>query len=185
VQITAPQCGSWRQSDRQSLHQAGGPWLSWHTEVYMGLSIYCYKSFIFSRSLIGIASPYRTLTSQHRHPRWMRLLLRIQAIIIMTLMVKPSTSEPSPIQAVAPLCLFVFIKQANGPSQCCLPPPPGCRTITDVAVGLMQAVLAPEHLSSLPSHTLRPVFINELLFCFCFPFFDGTHQLCVSIFSSI
>jgi hypothetical protein len=59
------------------------------------------------------------------------------------------------------LCLFVFIKQANGPSQRRPPPPPGCRTTIDAAVGLIQVVLAPKHLSSSPSRTLRPLFIQE------------------------
>jgi hypothetical protein len=43
--LEADRPGWW--SNRQSLHQAGGPWLPWHTEVYMELSIDCYKSFIF------------------------------------------------------------------------------------------------------------------------------------------
>jgi hypothetical protein len=58
---------------------------------------------IFSRSLIGIASPCRMSTSQRRHPRWSRLLLcALQPAITTTLMVEPSTLEPSPIQTVAP-----------------------------------------------------------------------------------
>jgi hypothetical protein len=60
--------------------------------------------------------------------------------------------------------MFVFIKQANGPSQHRPPPRLGCHAITDAAVGLMQAVLAPERLSPSSSRTLRPVFVQEFLF---------------------
>jgi hypothetical protein len=42
----------------------------------------------------------------------------------------------------------------------CSSPPLGRRATADAAVGLMQAVLAPERLSSLPSRTLRPVFVQ-------------------------
>jgi hypothetical protein len=59
--------------------------------------------YFFFRSLIGIASPCRMTTSQRRHPRWTRLLLRaLQPALTTTLVVEPSTLEPSPIQAVAP-----------------------------------------------------------------------------------
>jgi hypothetical protein len=60
--------------------------------------------------------------------------------------------------------LFIFIKQANGPSQHRPPPPPGRRATADVAVRLIQVVLAPECLSPLPSRTLRPVFVQEFFF---------------------
>jgi hypothetical protein len=67
--------------------------------------------------------------------------------------------------------MFIFIKQANGQSQCCPPPPTGCHATTYVAVGLMQVVLTPEHLSPSPSRTLRLVFIQEFFFLLFFFFF--------------
>jgi hypothetical protein len=42
----------------------------------------------------------------------------------------------------------------------CSSPPLGRRATADAAVGLMQAVLAPERLSPSPSRTLRPVFVQ-------------------------
>jgi hypothetical protein len=64
--------------------------------------------------------------------------------------------------------------QANGLSQRRPPPPLGRRATADAAVRLMQAVLTFERLSSSPSRTLRPVFIQEI----------DTQQLYVSISSS-
>jgi hypothetical protein len=49
----------------------------------------------------------------------------------------------------------------GGTTYACSSPPLGRRATADAAVGLMQAVLAPEHLSPLPSRTLRPVFVQD------------------------
>ena len=49
----------------------------------------------------------------------------------------------------------------GGTTYACLSPPLGRRATADAAVGLMQAVLAPERLSPLPSRTLRPVFVQD------------------------
>jgi hypothetical protein len=48
----------------------------------------------------------------------------------------------------------------GGTTYACLSPPLGRRATADVAVGLMQAVLAPERLLPSPSRTLRPVFVQ-------------------------
>jgi hypothetical protein len=110
--------------------------------------------------LIKIVSPWRTSTSQRRHPRWMRLLLcALLPAITATLIVEPSMSESSRSRRWYHSCLFVFIKQTNGSSRCRSPSPPGRRTIADAAVGLMQVMLTPKHLSPSPSCTLRLVFI--------------------------
>jgi hypothetical protein len=90
---------------------------------------------------------------------------------LMQAVLTPERLSTSPSRTFMPI--FVqgfFIKQANGPSQCCPPPPPGHRATADAAVGLMQVVLAPERLSPSPSRTLRPVFVQE----FFFFFFGGT-----------
>jgi hypothetical protein len=69
--------------------------------------------FICSWSLIEIVSPYHTSTSQRRHLQWTRLLLRaLQVAITTTLMIEPSTSEPSPIKAVAQL-MPIHLHQAS------------------------------------------------------------------------
>jgi hypothetical protein len=49
----------------------------------------------------------------------------------------------------------------GGTTYDCSSPPLGRRATTDAAVGLMQAVLAPERLSPLPSRTLRSVFVQD------------------------
>jgi hypothetical protein len=49
----------------------------------------------------------------------------------------------------------------GGTTYACSSPPLGHRATADAAVGLMQAVLAPEHLSPLSSCTLRPVFVQD------------------------
>jgi hypothetical protein len=49
----------------------------------------------------------------------------------------------------------------GGTTYACSSPPLGRRATADAAVGLMQAVLAPERLSPLPSRTLRPVFVQD------------------------
>jgi hypothetical protein len=49
----------------------------------------------------------------------------------------------------------------GGITYVCSSPPLGRRATVDAAVGLMQAVLAPERLSPLPSHTLRTVFVQD------------------------
>jgi hypothetical protein len=59
----------------------------------------------------------------------------------------------------------------GGTTYACSSPPLGRRATTDAAVGLMQAMLAPERLSPSPSRTLRPVFVQEFFFFF---FFGGT-----------
>jgi hypothetical protein len=69
--------------------------------------------------------------------------------------------------------LFIFIKQANSLSQHRPPIPPGRHATTDAGVGLMHTMLAPERLSPLPSHTLRPVFVQDFLFFFSFSFSVG------------
>jgi hypothetical protein len=77
----------------------------------------------------------------------------------------PEHLSPSPSRTLRPV--FVqgfFIKQANGLSQHCPPPPLGCCATADAAVGLMQAVLFRERLSPSPSRTLRPVFVQEFFF---------------------
>jgi hypothetical protein len=102
----------------------------------------------FPRSLIRIASPCHTLTSPCRHLRLMRLQLRAL-----------SWRWHHP-------CLCVFMKQANGSNQCHSPSPPGCCATADAAIGLMQVMLGPERLSTSPSRTLRPVFVQEFLFSF-------------------
>jgi hypothetical protein len=48
----------------------------------------------------------------------------------------------------------------GGTTYACSSPPLGRRATTDVAVGLMQVVLAPDRLSPSPSCTLRPVFVQ-------------------------
>jgi hypothetical protein len=48
----------------------------------------------------------------------------------------------------------------GGTTYACSSPPLGRRATADAAVGLMQAVLTPEHLSPSPSRTLRPVFVQ-------------------------
>jgi hypothetical protein len=60
--------------------------------------------------------------------------------------------------------MFIFIKQANDLSEHYPPPPPGRRTTADIVVELMQVVLAPERLFSLPSRTITPVFVHEFFF---------------------
>jgi hypothetical protein len=93
------------------------------------------------------------------------------AVGLMQVVLAPERLSPSPSRTFMPV--FVqgfFLKQANGLSQRCPPPPPGCRATADAAVGLMQVVLALERLSPSPSRPLRPVFIHE----FFFSFFDGT-----------
>jgi hypothetical protein len=104
------------------------------------------------------------------------------AVGLMQAMVALERLSPSPLRTLRPV--FVqgfFIKQANGLSQRCLPPPPGGRATTDAAVRLMQTVLAPEHLSPSPLRTLRPVLVHEFFFSF---FRRDTVALCVSICSS-
>jgi hypothetical protein len=106
------------------------------------------------------------------------------AVGLMQAVLAPERLSPSPSCTLRPV--FVqgfFIKQANGPSQRCPPPPLRRRATADAAVGLMQAVLASERLSPLPSCTLRPVFIQEFFFFFLFFRWD-TVALCVSIYSS-
>jgi hypothetical protein len=49
----------------------------------------------------------------------------------------------------------------GGTTYACSSPPLGRRATVDGAVGLMQVVLASEHLSPLPSRTLRPVFVQN------------------------
>jgi hypothetical protein len=49
----------------------------------------------------------------------------------------------------------------GGTTYACSSPPLGRRAIADAAVGLMQAILAPERLSTLSSRTLRPVFVQD------------------------
>jgi hypothetical protein len=49
----------------------------------------------------------------------------------------------------------------GGTTYACSSPPLGRRATADAAVRLMQAVLAPERLSPLPSRTLRPVFVQN------------------------
>jgi hypothetical protein len=49
----------------------------------------------------------------------------------------------------------------GGTTYACSSPPLGRRATADAAVGLMQAVLAFERLSPLPSRTLRPVFVQD------------------------
>jgi hypothetical protein len=93
-------------------------------------------------------------------------------IRLMQAVLAPEHLSSSPSRTLRPV--FVqgfFIKQANGPSQCCPPPPPGRCTTTDAAVRLMQAVLTRERLSPSLSRTLRPVFVQEFFFLL---FFDGT-----------
>jgi hypothetical protein len=83
----------------------------------------------------------------------------------------PECLSPSPSHTVRSVFVHgFFIKQANGLSQRCPPPLPERCATADVAVGLMQAVLTPERLSPSPSHTIRPVFVQE----FFFFFFGGT-----------
>jgi hypothetical protein len=53
------------------------------------------------------------------------------------------------------------VDPGGGTTYACSSPPLGCRATADAAVGLMQAVLAPERLSPLPSCTLRPVFVQD------------------------
>jgi hypothetical protein len=67
----------------------------------------------------------------------------------------------------------------GGTTYACSSPPLGCRATADAAVGLMQAVLAPERLSPLPSHTLRLVFVQEFFF---FLFSAGhSSSLCIHL----
>jgi hypothetical protein len=49
----------------------------------------------------------------------------------------------------------------GGTTYACSSLPLGRRATADAAVGLMQAVLAPERLSPLSSRTLRPVFVQD------------------------
>jgi hypothetical protein len=104
------------------------------------------------------------------------------AVGLMQVVLTPERLSPSPSRTRMPV--FVqgfFIKQDNGLSQHYPPSPLGRRATVDAAVGLMQVVLAPEHLSPLPSRTLRPVFVQEFFFFF---FRQDTVALCVSICSS-
>jgi hypothetical protein len=55
----------------------------------------------------------------------------------------------------------VVADPGGGTTYVCSSPPLGRRATADAAVGLMQAVLAPERLSPLPSRTLRPVFVQD------------------------
>jgi hypothetical protein len=87
------------------------------------------------------------------------------AVGLMQAMLAPERLSPSPSHTLRPI--FVqgfFIKQANGLSQRCPPPPLGRRATADAAVGLMQAALTPKRISPSPSHTLRPVFVQEFFF---------------------
>jgi hypothetical protein len=94
------------------------------------------------------------------------------AVGLMQAVLAPERLSPSPSRTLR--SVFVqgfFIKQANGLSRRCPPPPPGRRATADAGAELMQAVLAPKCLSPSPSHTLRPVFVQEFFF---FSFFGGT-----------
>jgi hypothetical protein len=106
------------------------------------------------------------------------------AVGLMQAVLTPEHLSPSPSRTLRPVFdQGFFIKQANGLSQRCPPPPPGRRATADAAVGLMQVVLAPECLSPSPSRTIRPVFIQVFFFFFFF-FRRDTVALCVSICSS-
>jgi hypothetical protein len=72
--------------------------------------------------------------------------------------------------------MFIFIEQ-DDPSLCLPPRPPGCRTIADAAIGLMQAMLAPKRLS--PSRALRPVFVQSSFFFFFFFLFSWGRSIFV------
>jgi hypothetical protein len=154
---TASQNDSWRRLDRpgwrsnhQPLCQACDPWLPWHTEVYTGLSI-CYYKLIVDRDCVAL--PYVDISTS------------IPPMDEVVVACPPGRNNNDAL--VEPWhhpCLFVFIKQTNGLSQRCPPPPLGRCATADAVVGLMQAVLALERLSPSPSHTLRPVFVQEFFF---------------------
>jgi hypothetical protein len=106
------------------------------------------------------------------------------AVGLMQVVLTPEHLSPSPSHTLRPVFIQgFFIKQANGLSQRCPPPPLGRRATADAAVGLMQVVLAPERLSPSPSRTIRPVFVQVFFFFFFF-FRRDTVALCVSIYSS-
>jgi hypothetical protein len=85
---------------------------------------------------------------------------------LMQAVLAPEHLSPSPSHIPRPVFIQGFFsKQANGSSQHCPPPPPGRRATTVAAVGLVQTVLAREHLSPSSSCTLMPVFIQEFFFC--------------------
>jgi hypothetical protein len=107
----------------------------------------------------------------------MRLLLRaLQPTILAMLVVEPSTSEM--LSWWHHPYMFVIVKQANGPNQRRPLSLSGHRATIDAIVGLMQAVLTPERLSPSPSHTLRPISVQE------FFFFSVGHScsLCIHLF---
>jgi hypothetical protein len=102
------------------------------------------------------------------------------AVGLMQAVLAPERLSPSSSCTLRPVFFQrFFIKQANGLSQRCPPPPPGRSATADAAVRLMQVVLAPEHISPSSSCTLRPVFVHEFFFFFRW----DTVALCVSICS--
>jgi hypothetical protein len=110
VGLTASLCSWGGQTARRALDMTASLYVRQAVPSYRG-TLRCTRDYpsttasllMFSRSLIGITSLCRMSTSQRRHPQWTRLLLcALQPAIIATLVVEPSTSEASPIQAVAP-----------------------------------------------------------------------------------
>jgi hypothetical protein len=94
----------------------------------------------------AIADPGDGSTYAYSSPPLGRRATADAAVGLMQAVLAPERLSPS--RTLRPV--FVqgfFIKQANGLSQRCPPPPPGHRATADAAVGLMQVVLAPERLS--------------------------------------
>jgi hypothetical protein len=113
----------------------------------------------------GVADPGGGTTYACSSPTLGRRATADAAVRLMQAVLAPELISPSPSCTLRQV--FVqgfFIKQYNGLSQRCPPPPPGRRATAYAAVRLMQAVLASEHLSPSPSRTLRPVFVQEFLF---------------------
>jgi hypothetical protein len=123
----------------------------------------------------GITDPGGGTTYACSSPPLGRRAIADVAVGQMHVVLAPERLLPSPSRTLRPVFVHgFFIKQANGLSQRSPPPPLGRRATADVAVGLMQAMLAPERISPSPSRTLRPVFVQEFFSFFSFSFFGET-----------
>jgi hypothetical protein len=151
-------------------------------EVAVACPLGCNNSDAHGRAIYvgAVADPGGGTTYACSSPPLGRRATTDAAVGLMQAVLAPERLSPSPSRTLR--SVFVqgfFIKQANGLSRRCPPPPPGRRATADAGAELMQAVLAPKCLSPSPSHTLRPVFVQEFFF---FLFLAGhSSSLCIHL----